>query len=244
MAVATDCNPGTSPLTSLLLAMNMAATLFRLTVDECLAGVTRKAARALGLDGESARWSRASGATWRSGTSSGRRSWSTGSGSTRCIAGSGGDDERDPDSPGRGDARRLAAPSIGARGCALDPAARPLVACAPAAVAAHRCPRRAVYGINTGFGKLASVRIAAGDLATLQRNLVLSHAAGVGEPMPVPVARLMMALKLASLAQGASGVRPATMALLGGDAGPRPDPGGARARGRWGRRATWPRSPT
>ncbi|GJD60499.1 imidazolonepropionase [Methylobacterium frigidaeris] len=49
MAVATDANPGTSPLTSLLLAMNMAATLFRLTVDECLAGVTREAARALGI---------------------------------------------------------------------------------------------------------------------------------------------------------------------------------------------------
>ncbi|TYR32287.1 imidazolonepropionase [Mesorhizobium microcysteis] len=49
LAVATDCNPGTSPLTSLLLAMNMAATLFRLTVDECVAGVTREAARALGL---------------------------------------------------------------------------------------------------------------------------------------------------------------------------------------------------
>jgi histidine ammonia-lyase len=64
-----------------------------------------------------------------------------------------------------------------------------------------------VYGINTGFGKLASVRIDDGDLATLQRNLVLSHAAGVGEPLSVPVARLVMALKLASLAQGASGVR-------------------------------------
>jgi imidazolonepropionase len=51
MAVATDCNPGTSPLTSLLLTMNMAATLFGLTVDECLAGVTREAARALGLLG-------------------------------------------------------------------------------------------------------------------------------------------------------------------------------------------------
>ena len=49
MAVATDCNPGTSPLTSLLLTMNMAATLFGLTVDECLAGTTREAARALGL---------------------------------------------------------------------------------------------------------------------------------------------------------------------------------------------------
>jgi imidazolonepropionase len=48
IALATDCNPGTSPLTSPLLVMNMAATLFRLTVPECLAGVTREAARALG----------------------------------------------------------------------------------------------------------------------------------------------------------------------------------------------------
>ena len=49
MALASDCNPGTAPLTSLLLTMNMGATLFRLTVEECLAGVTREAARALGL---------------------------------------------------------------------------------------------------------------------------------------------------------------------------------------------------
>jgi imidazolonepropionase len=49
MALATDCNPGTSPLTSILLAMNMGATLFRMTVDECLAGVTREGARALGV---------------------------------------------------------------------------------------------------------------------------------------------------------------------------------------------------
>lgn len=52
MAVATDCNPGTSPLTSLLLATNMAATLFGLTIEECLAGVTREAARALGVQDE------------------------------------------------------------------------------------------------------------------------------------------------------------------------------------------------
>ena len=52
IALATDCNPGTSPLTSLLLALNMGATLFRLTVEECLAGVTREAARALGLQAE------------------------------------------------------------------------------------------------------------------------------------------------------------------------------------------------
>jgi imidazolonepropionase len=48
LAIATDCNPGTSPITSLLLTMNMAATLFRMTVDECLIGITRNAARALG----------------------------------------------------------------------------------------------------------------------------------------------------------------------------------------------------
>jgi imidazolonepropionase len=52
MALATDCNPGSSPLTSLLLAMNMGATLFRMTVAECLAGVTREGARALGMLGE------------------------------------------------------------------------------------------------------------------------------------------------------------------------------------------------
>ncbi len=52
IALATDCNPGTSPLTSLLLTLNMGATLFRLTIEECLAGVTRNAARALGLQAE------------------------------------------------------------------------------------------------------------------------------------------------------------------------------------------------
>jgi histidine ammonia-lyase len=97
---------------------------------------------------------------------------------------------------------------------ALDPACAPLIARAAAAVAAIVVKGAPVYGINTGFGKLASVRIAADDLETLQRNIVLSHAAGVGAPMPAPVVRLMMALKLASLAQGASGVKPATVALL------------------------------
>ncbi|MBS9475747.1 histidine ammonia-lyase [Ancylobacter radicis] len=97
---------------------------------------------------------------------------------------------------------------------ALDLAAQPVIARSAAAVAAILAKGEPVYGINTGFGKLASVRIPDADLETLQRNIVLSHAAGVGEPMPVPVARLMMALKLASLAQGASGIRPATIELL------------------------------
>jgi histidine ammonia-lyase len=71
-----------------------------------------------------------------------------------------------------------------------------------------------VYGINTGFGRLAQVRIENSDLAALQRNIVLSHCAGVGEALPVSIARLMIALKLASLAQGASGVRLETTTLL------------------------------
>jgi len=96
----------------------------------------------------------------------------------------------------------------------LDPAARPVIERSAAAVAAILAKGQPVYGINTGFGKLATVRIADEDLAKLQRNIVLSHAAGVGEPMPVPVARLMMALKLASLAQGVSGISLATMDLL------------------------------
>ncbi|RVU21022.1 histidine ammonia-lyase [Methylobacterium oryzihabitans] len=96
----------------------------------------------------------------------------------------------------------------------LDPACLPAVARSAETVAAIVARGEPVYGINTGFGKLATVRIGAEDLGTLQRNIVLSHAAGIGEPMPVPVARLMMALKLASLAQGASGVRPGTLAFL------------------------------
>ena len=97
---------------------------------------------------------------------------------------------------------------------ALDPAAWPAIAAGAAAVQRILARDEPAYGINTGFGRLASVRIGAADLETLQRNLVLSHAAGVGEAMPPRIARLMMALKVASLAQGASGVRPECVALL------------------------------
>ena len=96
----------------------------------------------------------------------------------------------------------------------LDPACWPAVERSAATVAAIVARGDPVYGINTGFGKLASVRIAAQDLETLQRNIVLSHAAGIGEAMPDAVVRLMLALKIASLAQGASGIRPATLAFL------------------------------
>jgi histidine ammonia-lyase len=96
----------------------------------------------------------------------------------------------------------------------LDPACREAVQRAADTIARIAAADLAVYGVNTGFGLLASIRIEPADLDTLQRNLVLSHAAGVGDPMPRPVLRLMMALKLASLGRGASGVRLATIDLL------------------------------
>jgi histidine ammonia-lyase len=73
---------------------------------------------------------------------------------------------------------------------------------------------RAIYGVNTGFGKLAQTRIAPEELKLLQRNLVLSHAAGVGAPLDAEVVRLVIALKVASLARGYSGVRPAVVETL------------------------------
>ena len=96
----------------------------------------------------------------------------------------------------------------------LDDSALPAVIAGAEAVNRIVAKDQPVYGINTGFGKLASVRIAAQDLATLQRNIVISHSVGMGAPTPRDVVRLMMALKLTSLARGASGVRPETLALL------------------------------
>jgi len=82
-----------------------------------------------------------------------------------------------------------------------------------------------VYGINTGFGRLASTRIPADQLAQLQRNLVLSHSVGTGEPLPDDVVRLILASKIVSLARGHSGVRPelvdALIALFNADLLPR-----------------------
>lgn len=77
------------------------------------------------------------------------------------------------------------------------------VACVEAIVAEGRT----AYGINTGFGLLAQTRIATHDLENLQRSLVLSHAAGVGQPLDDNIVRLMMVLKINSLARGFSGIR-------------------------------------
>jgi len=71
-----------------------------------------------------------------------------------------------------------------------------------------------VYGVNTGFGKLASKRISKEELATLQFNLIRSHCVGVGEPLQPSVVRLMLATKAASLARGHSGVREAVVQSL------------------------------
>jgi histidine ammonia-lyase len=96
----------------------------------------------------------------------------------------------------------------------LDSSCLPSIATAHAAIMAAAAGSEAVYGVNTGFGKLASVKIAAEDTATLQRNLILSHCCGVGSPISRAHARLIMALKLLSLGRGASGVRLEIIRLL------------------------------
>ncbi|MCL2255267.1 MAG: histidine ammonia-lyase [Firmicutes bacterium] len=72
----------------------------------------------------------------------------------------------------------------------------------------------AVYGINTGFGKFADVSIGENDLKTLQKNLIISHACGVGEPMPKDVVRAMLALRINALCVGHSGIESTTIELM------------------------------
>jgi len=103
-------------------------------------------------------------------------------------------------------------------------AAKPLITLSEQALEKIRISRKiideivetgqVVYGINTGFGKFADVRIKKDETAELQRRLVLSHAAGVGAPMPDKVVRLMMLLKIRNLSQGYSGVRPQVVQML------------------------------
>lgn len=98
----------------------------------------------------------------------------------------------------------------------LDPSCHAAIEKAQARITQAVNGNAAVYGVNTGFGKLASVKIEAKDTATLQRNLILSHCCGVGEAIPRAEARLMMALKLLSLGRGASGVRMELVTLIEG----------------------------
>ena len=73
---------------------------------------------------------------------------------------------------------------------------------------------RVVYGVNTGFGKLANVHIPQDELEELQLNLVLSHACGAGDPIPVPIVRSAMLQKANALCKGFSGSRPEIAQLL------------------------------
>ncbi|WP_170439215.1 histidine ammonia-lyase [Ruegeria arenilitoris] len=96
----------------------------------------------------------------------------------------------------------------------LDQGCRPAFEAAAARIAEAAAGGQPVYGVNTGFGKLASLKIAAKDTSALQRNLILSHCCGVGPAVPRRLARLMMALKLLSFGRGASGVRWVLVDLL------------------------------
>ena len=92
-------------------------------------------------------------------------------------------------------------------GARLQHAARERIRASAAVVQRAAAGDAPVYGVNTGFGKLANQRISDAQLDTLQLNLIRSHSVGVGEPLAPEVVRLMLALKAASLARGYSGVR-------------------------------------
>ena len=115
--------------------------------------------------------------------------------------------------PGRLSLASLADIRDGAAVLALSPETRTLIAEGAEAVA-RIAKKGAVYGINTGFGKLAQTRIDDDKLDRLQRNLVLSHAAGTGPSLPARVVKLILALKVNSLARGHSGVRPLVVERL------------------------------
>ncbi|ABC81586.1 histidine ammonia-lyase [Anaeromyxobacter dehalogenans] len=109
---------------------------------------------------------------------------------------------------------QVRAVATGAARAALAPAARERVRRSRALVDARLEDGEAHYGINTGFGTLAEVRIPRADLERLQRNLVLSHAAGVGAPLPLAEARALVLLRANVLAKGVSGIRERTLELL------------------------------
>ncbi|MGE0441976.1 MAG: histidine ammonia-lyase, partial [Gemmatimonadales bacterium] len=100
------------------------------------------------------------------------------------------------------------------RRLAVDPAALQRLAASRAFVDGAVARGDTMYGINTGFGKLANVRIDAGSLEALQTNLIRSHAAGLGVPLPAEVVRAMMLLRANVLIRPTSGVRPALAEAL------------------------------
>lgn len=99
-------------------------------------------------------------------------------------------------------------------GVVLSPDTRAGIEASASIIAKASAGEAPVYGVNTGFGKLASVRVAPEDAAALQRNLIRSHCCGVGAPVDEAITRLTMTLKLISLGRGASGVRWEVIELL------------------------------
>src|SRR6266850_700630 len=97
---------------------------------------------------------------------------------------------------------------------ALDPKALKAVTASRRAVEAAIDGGQTIYGVNTGFGKLAHVRIPPDQARQLQLNLIRSHASGVGDPLPVDAVRAMMLLRANVLVRGTSGVRPALPELI------------------------------
>ena len=210
IAIATDSNPGTSPITSLLLTMNMAATLFRLTVDECIAGVTREAARALGrLDEigtletgkccDLAIWNieRPAELVYRIGFNPLHARGAEGQMTARSRL------------PASVSARRPGAQSRAAQAFSVDPAATPAVAASAAAVAAivaqGRSRSTASIPASESSPTCASRRTTSASCSATSCCRMRPASASRCAPA---IVRLMMALKLASLARGASGVRP------------------------------------
>ena len=116
--------------------------------------------------------------------------------------------------PGQLTLDELQAIHAGGQPLVMDPQALPAIQASAAVVRRAAVGSEPVYGVNTGFGKLASTRISEADLATLQLNLIRSHSVGVGEPLAPAVVRLMLAIKAASLARGHSGVRPVVIDTL------------------------------
>ena len=116
--------------------------------------------------------------------------------------------------PGHFTLEQLQAVHAGGATLDIDDEARAVIAASAAVVQRAAAGKAPVYGVNTGFGKLASTRISEADLTTLQLNLIRSHSVGVGAPLAPPIVRLVLALKAGSLARGASGVRQAVVDAL------------------------------
>ena len=116
--------------------------------------------------------------------------------------------------PGHFSLEQLQAVHRGGTALQIDESANAAIAASAAVVQRAAAGNAPVYGVNTGFGKLASTRISEADLATLQLNLIRSHSVGVGAALAPGIVRLVLACKAASLARGASGVRPLVIDTL------------------------------